>query len=194
MDSLWILGVWLLVAIALFTLLLAVGLMLWPQRMVWLQRNVWSWFWSQQLLEPIDRPRYIDAWFYRRHEAVGAVVALFAAAVLYLLAFYAKGELEAEDLRYNPHWLPFWQWLYGALLLLLWGSHLFALIIGLMVYWRPSLLKQLELRANRWISSRELLQPLSRFEQKLLQQSRWLGGGLLLGSLWLLYLLLLLLP
>jgi len=108
----------------------------------------------------LDEPRNIDPLFYRYHRTYGSIVVLLAVFLLYFLAF---GELR-----------PGWR---GALTMdnqvvaeivaasariVLWLSSVFALIVGTVVFVRPSALKGMERWANRWLTPRRLTRSTQR--------------------------------
>lgn len=108
----------------------------------------------------LDTPRNIDRYFYRHHRLYGATVVILAVALLSFLAFRAPEVA--------------WQSLFdgrmqevGAILtdtgrVVLWILGLFALAIGAVVFLRPSALKSLEARANRWLRPQEAIRGLDR--------------------------------
>lgn len=109
---------------------------------------------------PLDVPRNIDRILYRHHKLYGAVVVGLALFLLYFLAF---GEQQ-----------PFWRELFprdyreiagivaDVARLVLWLFAVFALIIGTVVFVRPSELKKFEQRANRWVTARRATYDLDR--------------------------------
>ena len=109
---------------------------------------------------PLDVPRNIDRLLYRHHRAYGSVVVVLALFLLYFLAF---GEQQ-----------PFWRELFpreyreiAAILsevarLVLGFFAVFALMIGTLVFARPSALKRLEARVNRWATARRATYSLDR--------------------------------
>lgn len=109
---------------------------------------------------PLDRPRNIDRWFYRHHRAYGTVVVLLALFLLYFLAF---GELRTTwTLMLGREYREFAEILGDVARILLWISAAFALIIGTVVFVRPSALKALEHGANRWLTLRRMTRGLDR--------------------------------
>lgn len=133
---------------------------------------------------PLDMPRNIDALLYRYHKVYGPVVMILAAFLLYFLAF---GEQRA-----------FWQELFppgyrdsAAIIadvaqLVLWIFSVFALTVGTVVFVRPSALKGLESRANRWFTARRVSDRLDReydwVDQRLGQHPRAWGVVTLIAS------------
>jgi hypothetical protein len=109
---------------------------------------------------PLDRPRNIDRWFYRHHRAYGTVVVLLALFLLYFLAF---GELRATwALMMGAEYRDIAELLGELARILLWIGAVLALLIGTVVFVRPSALKTLETGANRWLTLRRATRSLDR--------------------------------
>ncbi len=109
---------------------------------------------------PLDRPRNVDRWFYRHHRLYGTVVVLLALFLLYFLAF---GELRSTwTLMLGREYRDVAAMLGDLARILLWVSAVFALIIGTVVFVRPSALKALEHGANRWLTLRRATRGLDR--------------------------------
>ncbi|MCW8827221.1 MAG: hypothetical protein OQK78_12450, partial [Gammaproteobacteria bacterium] len=91
------------------------------------------------------------------------------------------------------HYL-FWQWLFDSTIIFLWLSNITAFIVGTIIFFRPSLLKRVEALSNRWLSTRQGLrrfdQSYSQFDELMLKRSKWTGIFLILGSLYILGLIL----
>ncbi len=114
----------------------------------------------RRAMGPLDRPRNVDRWFYRHHRAYGSVVVVLALFLLYFLAF---GELRASwSLVLGPEYRDSAAMAGELARLLLWISSAFALIIGTVVFVRPSALKTLERGANRWLTLRRATRSLDR--------------------------------
>lgn len=144
---------------------------------------------GRQAMKPMEIPRYEERGFYRHHKAWGAFISL--GALVYLAVFFfaydhaAATRVLADYM--NRHLAA---WLVDSGVIVLTAGNLLALAIGLIVFIRPSLLKGVEARANRWLSTRRLLRPLEdehggpdRFA---LAHPRLTGVLLSLGSLFVL--------
>ncbi len=184
---------WVGVGLALIAFAFGLLLFFWPQRAFHLKQLLDRWFSAAVPFQWLDRRYRSEGWFYRYHRSLGLLILVITVAVLYTIAFYLKAELQQHDVSFYPEWLPFWQWLYRSTLIFLVVGHLFGFVVGVVVYFRPSLLKQLEQYANRWIDSEPMLEPLdyphTQLDELLYRHAR-LSGILLCGGA--LYLLLLL--
>jgi hypothetical protein len=87
-------------------------------------------------LAPLHRPRRIERWIYRHHRATGALITIGAGYALFALVASGDGA--------GP--LPTGAWSVPIV-----GVELLAMLFGMLVFFRPSLLKSLEGAANRWI-------------------------------------------
>ena len=117
-----------------------------------------QWFSPSPLLEALDKPRYLERRFYRHHKRVGGVVVLGATYTLVRLTGL-HGHAAAELLP------PVWgieprRDLIQLGVMILAISNAMALAAGIIVYFRPSLLKRGETVANRWWSTAPALEPL----------------------------------
>ena len=108
----------------------------------------------------LDVPRNADRWFYRHHRVYGAVVVVLAA---FLLWFLALGPESADWRRlFAPRYRELAGLFADSARFLLWLVAVFAVVIGTVVFVRPSALKALEARANRWITARRVTRGLDR--------------------------------
>lgn len=108
---------------------------------------------------PLDIPRNVDRVFYRHHKAYGATVVALAIFMLYVLVF--EGTLQWQALFPDKYHVI------GAIVvetarIVLWLASILALIVGTVVFVRPSALKDLEHTANRWVTPRRYTYSLER--------------------------------
>ncbi|MBI3523365.1 MAG: hypothetical protein HY066_02365 [Betaproteobacteria bacterium] len=140
------------------------------------------WMSTDKFGEQFDRPRSTERFFYRHHRLVGAALLFGAMVVLYTFLFsYNLRKISIVITRDN------WWWLDAVVGMLLIGS-VPAAIVGLIMFSRPSLLRDIENSANRWISTDRLLQWFNGMrysaEQSILQHRRLAGVTLLFGGLY----------
>lgn len=108
----------------------------------------------------LELPVTTERFFYRHHRVFGAFITLAAAVVLYVLLFRYSGPMTARLLAGGdavPARLLV-EAFYNVLAL---GSA-FSLVTGVVVFLRPSLLRGLEVQANRWLSTRQATRGLNR--------------------------------
>jgi len=123
----------------------------------------------------LQRSWRIERFVYRHHRFFGACILLGAMVFLALLASYHTGIFKT-DLRalWGMRGLPLVALLLQAAA---WLFALFALLVALFMLLRPSALKPLEAKANRWVDPLAVVIPASS------PRLRWIAGGLILVGL-----------
>jgi len=101
---------------------------------------------GRRLSRPLEIPHHIEPFFYRHAKVAGGL--LLAGAALLLWLTWRLPTPTGVGLY------PLWPWLREALGRFLWLAGILIFIIGLVVLYRPSLLKTTEAAANRWVSTR----------------------------------------
>lgn len=158
-----------------------------------LNRAASRWISMRRLDRGVDRRVSLEQWFYRHHRSLGMLVCIGAG---YVFVFFGLQFDKALALQHLPARLPVrlqpgvLEGLLDALVLISLTGAVAALFVGLMLWLRPSVLRGLEGRANRWVSVRRATRFLdvphnTRF---LLHHNRRIGWMLLMGSLYLLFL------
>lgn len=109
---------------------------------------------------PLDLPRDADRWFYRHHRVYGATVIALAIFLLYVLVFgySAPAWVGPRGGAYHEVALI----LAEVARIVLWLVAVLALIVGTVVFVRPSALKGVEGVANRWLTPRRWTRGLDR--------------------------------
>ena len=150
-DHLW-LSQALMVSLALgLAVSLFVGLLLlWrPATLFGLNARLSRWIDTRSALQALEQPLSLERFFYRHHQVVGGLITLAAAFVLWRWAFaYSRtGYLAALGRYWTVNRLD---WIIAGLEWALVLLHAAILLFGLIVVFRPSLLKRVEGVANRW--------------------------------------------
>lgn len=102
------------------------------------------------LSERLNRPYNLDRWFYRRHRLYGVAVGGLA---LVLLGYLTFGDVTYRwPAAIEPRYRGVASMLIDVARILLWLFGTFALVIATVVFVRPSALKGIEDKVNRWIS------------------------------------------
>ena len=169
--------------------LLAGALMLWrPERLARVSKVANRWVSTRQMGRTLERSVNIDHWFYRYGHLSGAVLLAGAIYIIYiftlhfaradLLAIFARMHL-VQPLLLGP--------LLDTLVLVFLAGALLALLVGLFLIFRPSLLRDLEFGANQRISMRQSLKSVEvqrDLDQLVFRHVRLVGVLLLCGSLY----------
>lgn len=184
-DTLWILG---LIGIALATLA-GLWLVAAPRQALSLAQRLnreFSVSWVQRLL---DAPRSSEPLIYRRHRVVGALLVVATAYFFWqyltafdraaLVALYA-GSLPAVVLEI----------LATAFTVILVLGNAVGLVLGFIIFFRPSLLKGAEGWANRWVAADRAVEVLDRRSDRpesfTSRYPRRVGAVILLATLYIL--------
>ena len=148
------------------------------------------WITMRHISRWLDRSISIERWLYRYHSAVGIAIVLGAAYILIYFGFLFDKPYALQHLgnAIPPRLLD---GLLDALVLSLLAGAAAALMVGLSLWLRPSLLRGIEEKSNRWVSSRQATKAVDvqyelvdRFVARHMRQTGWL---LLLGSTYLFF-------
>lgn len=148
------------------------------------------WVSTRHISQWLDRSISVEHWFYRHHRAVGAIIVLGAAYIFIYFGFqfdrafvlqHWSGKLPAQLLA----------GLLNALVLAALTGGAVALIAGLFLWFRPSLLRGVEEQSNRWVSSRRATKildvPHEQVDIFVAQHAKMAGWLLLLASIYLFF-------
>lgn len=183
------LAIFLLVGASL-GILAGLALIFRPHLLERINRVANRWITLRHITRWLDSSVSIERWFYQYHSAAGMAV---VAGAIYIFVYFGFLFDKPYTLRQlggtvSPLLLD---WLLDALVLSLLTGGAVALMAGLFLWLRPSLLRGMEAEANRWVSSRQVTRAMDmprdqvdRFVAHHARQSGWL---LLLGSVYLLF-------
>lgn len=166
------------------SVLLGAGMLLKPERIVFWNQYFSRWVSADEVTEQLDRPRWIERYFYRHHRLVGALLLIGAVFILYtFLLNYNVRRISA--VMTSGSW-GLWDALVAMLLI---GSVLAALV-GIIVLTRPSLLREIEKSSNRWIATEGMVKLFDGMhysvDQQLLRHRKTAGVLMILGGLYIL--------
>lgn len=173
---------------------IALGLLLIfkPQLLVHVNRVANRWISTRRISRLMDRSLSIEHWLYLHHRVTGLAVVLGAS---YIFMYFGMLFDKARMLQRLSSMIPprLLDGLLDALVLSSLTGAAVALIAGLFLWLRPSMLRGLEEQANLWLSSRKATKILDiprdqvdRYVERHAQKAGWL---LLLGSIYLFFLL-----
>ena len=126
-----------------------------PQQCAQLRNRLRAWYKNKPVIRWLDKPRYFEHLYYRHHQLLGVFISIGSLWTLWGVAELAglQGQLVDPLVGSLPKSVIEILITTGIILMVLGAS--FSLVIGLIVFFRPSLLKGLEDWANLWLSSRE---------------------------------------
>lgn len=178
---------------ALTGIALALLLILRPSLLARINSVANRWFSTRRFDRSLDRIISLEDWFYRHHCLFGLLATLGAG---YLIVFFGLLFDRAAALQHLSAYLPARQaggWLDALVLAALVGAVL-ALLVGVFLCLRPSMLRDVEEVSNRWVSSRRatraLAIPREAADIYIARHARPIGWLLLLASLALFFLVL----
>ena len=180
---------------ALCGVLLGLLLIFKPQLMERVNRVANRWISTRQISLWADRIISTEQWFYQHNRAVGIVVVLGASYILIYFSMLFDKPYMLQRLG-SRGMLPI-KLLDGLLDSLVLGSLVggaVALIVGLFLWLRPSLLRGVEKGANQWVSSRQATKVLDvphhdQVDRFVVRHAQRVGWLLLLGSIYLFFVL-----
>lgn len=170
--------------------LVGLSLVLLPVRIMGTAKAMDRWISTRHLLNAINTPHYQESIIYRHHRISGAVIALLALIAVYMFAFFTSRDVILSGIETIAD-SAFAGFLLTDAYYLLLGLNVLALVIGIVVFVRPSLLKRVEAWGNRWVDTDSKLEALNRVheipESILPGRPRWFGVFVVLGSLYIMY-------
>ncbi len=128
-------------------ILLGIGMLLKPERLQHWNQYFSRWVSADKVNEELNRPRWIERYFYRHHRIVGGL--LLGASIFVLYTFLFNYNLRRISAVMPSGSRGLWDVMVWVLLI---GSALSALV-GFIVLIRPSLLREVEKSSNRWIAT-----------------------------------------
>ena len=175
---------------------LVVGaLLLWyPHRLRMVGDILNRWISTRHLDQALERTVEIDPWFYRYRRTSGGLILLGSIYILYSFTIGLDRANAVIGLsRHFGYSSGVVGGLLDALVLSALMGALFAAFVSLFLLLRPSLLRDFEQGANRWVSMRRALKPLEirreGVDEYMFRHARGAGILLMLGSLYVLVLL-----
>lgn len=139
---------------AVVGILIGLWLLIHPQSFAKFEALLSQTYSLRRQLRPLEISRNLDRHIYRHHKAVGLLIILASTYTLYRLLFDILPEppIDSPSIKVSTAIID---WLLSSLDFFLLIGNLFTVIIGFIVFSRPSLLKDFEYRANRWLSVRQ---------------------------------------
>lgn len=119
------------------------------------------WVSTKFFFDSIDKPRYQERWIYRHYRISGIIIVVVTCYVFYVFLMAIGIDVMVGKLIGFAD-SGFYKWLYEQLFYIFLGANVIALVLGLIILIRPSLLKAIEEKSNRWIGTNEKLDKLDR--------------------------------
>jgi len=170
-------------------LLAGMALLIHPE---WLQRmSKFSnrWVSTRQMGRSLEQSVNVDHWLYRYGHLSGAMLLAGSIYILYMLTTHiVRADIlpGLERMHLLPHALL--EPMLDTLVLVFIAGAVLALIVSLFLIFRPSMLRDLELGANKSVSLRQTLKPVEvqrgNVDQLVFRNVRLVGVALVSGSLY----------
>jgi hypothetical protein len=164
--------------------LVGVAMLLKPEQLMRLNQQASRWVCTEKIAVQFDCRRRVEPFIYRHHRLMGSAVLIGAVFVLHTFLF-------RYNLRFISTLIPknYW-WLSDALVTMLLIGSVLAALIGGIVLTKPSLLRDIETSANRWICTERVSSWINSkhhfIEQFFFRYHRFFGALILTTSLYVL--------
>jgi hypothetical protein len=173
---------------ALLGILLGLLLIFRPRLVERLNQAANRWVTTRHMNRWLDRSFSIEHWFYQHHRPTGIVI---VAGATYILVYFGMLFDKTNALQRLGGRLParLLDGLLDALVLfaLVWG--VVALMVGMFMWLRPSMLRGFEEQSNRWVSTRRATKmfdvPHDEVDRYVARHAQRVGWLLLLASIYL---------
>ena len=149
----------LLIVGAALSMLFGLCLIIFPKFALSLNNKINKSFSMRESTKSLETPISIERWFYRHANITGSLIMLGSAYLFYLLFW----ELNFIHLAKNLPGLTalMWEWLLQSFQIFFAIMSIIVFLMGFLIIIRPSQLKPIEEKANKWISTRQKLQFMS---------------------------------
>jgi hypothetical protein len=172
-----------------------IALLLRPDWLNHINKAANGWISTRQAARPLGKSFNMEGFFYRYNQPLGIVLMLASGYMIYYFSsvFNAKSAISSvfKTTTISPLLMS---GLLDALVLVFITSAVFAMLISLFLIFRPSMLRDFELAANKIISMRRSLKPLevqrTGLDQFVFRHKQIIGLLLLLVSLYIFVILL----
>ncbi len=168
------------------SLMYGVWMLLQPEQALRFNQRVSTWVSTEGVAEVMDKPRSIERLVYRHHRIYGALLLAGGLFTLYVLSAGRWG----RDVT-NALGLGGWAWAVSDVTT--WFMLVIGLLgtaLGLVIIIRPSLLKGVEVKLNRWIATDKGLQTLDSVhyapDRFVSRHARLVASLIVIGSLYIL--------
>jgi hypothetical protein len=172
---------------AVLALFVGVWLLINPKDMLRFNQRASRWLDTEKLTAIIDKPRHIERALYRNHRWVGGLVLAGGCYIATVLMFVFNKKAAVTVLARGGD-LRLVGWLIDALFVLLVLCSVLAVVLGVLLLLRPSLLKNIEAWMNRWYSSDKSLQALDRvsfgLDEWVAKHTRLMAVLIILGAVY----------
>ena len=160
-EMLWITDFLFILGLLIF--IIGLWMIFLPQHFLRMGKVLGKWVSTEEYFSTLDKPHYQERAIYRHHRIIGGLIVLGAC---YTMISLLNVDLETMRTGLASYGNPFWtEWIFTVVYYLLISGNFVAIIMGLVVFIRPSLLKDIEKLMNKWIVSDEGLKKLDHIHE-----------------------------
>jgi hypothetical protein len=167
---------------SVLAVLIGAGLLFAPTHVERINRFFAQWIDTRNIGLEMDRPRSTERYIYRHHRVAGTLV--FVGSVFVIYRFLLAPARERMALLAAPD-------MFGLLdpgIAFLVIGNVLAALVGVIVFFRPSMLREFEGVANQWISTERVTRffnhPQVSFDRFVLRYPQLVGAVLIVAGLW----------
>lgn len=139
---------------------LGIFLLVFPGKAVQLGYKMNRWVSTDSFFAGLDKPHFRERVFYRWHRSFGAALVVASVYIIYMFVFHANVDSIANALPIFAE-REVNRWLYEAMKYFFIMGSVISLLIGLVIFIRPSMLKKLEGQLNIWVGIDKPLEKLN---------------------------------
>lgn len=154
----------------LFSLIIGLLLLFQPAVVIRLNRWASALFSLRRSTKALEMPRYVDRAFYNHHKILGVIVTLTSAYVLYYFSTVYDTNALTGSMMHDGYG-DIYGMLYDAIRIIMLLTAACSLLIGVIVFIRPSRLKSVESWSNRWVSTRRASRSLAQEKDQINQMA-----------------------
>ena len=158
-----------------------------PDGVLRLNRYLSKWVSTEKVTNVLDQQHKVERTIYRHHRLMGALIVVGGVYTLYILnfAFNQRATVAILGNGKNNYLI---EWMLESTVLTFNLGCAAALVVGVILLARPSLLKGLESRLNHWVGTEKSIQVLDtmryRFDHFIASHIRVAGALVIVGSIY----------
>jgi len=154
----------------LFSLVIGMLMLVRPSAIIGLNKQASTMFSLRRSTKVLETPRYIDHAFYNHHQILGTIVTLTSAYVLYYFSLVFDADIITGSMAHDGYDDVF-SVLLNAIQITMLITGVVSLVIGVIVFIRPSRLKTFETWSNHWVSTRRATRSLAEDKDQINQMA-----------------------
>ena len=173
--------------LAILLIPLGMAFILIPDKTLSVSKRLNKWISTENLFNHLNQPRYKERFIYRHHRLFGAVVIVLTGVCLYMMMFFVEHQTLVQSLSRIAE-TEFGEMVVVSLFYSFIIGNILAMLIGFIIFIRPSALKPLERLSNIWIDTDNKMKVLDDTrdipESVFHKYPRIFGILIIFGALW----------